>query len=66
MAMLFTLRVSAERKSPKKYFSYFDLMSGSNPGFSSSKPIHYLLDHGDFITGRLKSLIGKFEVAVFY
>ena len=29
---------SAERKSPKKY---------SNPGFSSNKPTHYLLGHGD-------------------
>ena len=25
-------------------------MSGSNPGFSSNKPTHYLLDHGDFNT----------------
>ena len=55
MAILFTLRVFARnllrRKSPKKYFSYFVLMSGlgdSNPGFSSNKPTHYLLDHGDF------------------
>ena len=41
---------SAKRKSRKKYFSYFVLMSGawdSNPGFSSNKPLHYLLDHGD-------------------
>ena len=35
-------------KSPKKYFSYFLLMSGSNSDFSSNKPTHYLLDHGDF------------------
>ena len=35
---------------PEKYFSYFVLMSGrdSNPGFSSNKPTHYLLDHGYF------------------
>ena len=41
---------SAERKSLKKYFSYFVLMSrlGLDPGFSSNKPTHYLLDHGDF------------------
>ena len=42
---------SAERKSPKKYFSYFVLMSGLglNPRFSSNKPTHYLLEHGDFM-----------------
>ena len=37
----------AERKSPKKYFSYFlfwCLAWASNPGFSSNKPIHYLLE----------------------
>ena len=44
-------RKSAERKSPKKYFFYFVLMSGlggSNPGFSFNKPTHYLLDYEDF------------------
>ena len=43
---------SAERKSPKKYFLYFvrsDVKTwGSNPGFTSNKPRHYLLDYGDF------------------
>ena len=41
---------SAERKSPKKYFSYliWCLAWESNPGFSSNKSTHYLLDHGDF------------------
>ena len=41
---------SAERKSPEKYFLYFVLMSGLGfePGFSSNKPTHNLLDHGDF------------------
>ena len=38
---------SAERKSPKKYFSYFVLMSGLNSDFSANKPRHYLLDHGE-------------------
>ena len=51
MAILFSsqsfCQKSAERKSPKKYFSYFVLMS--NPGFSSNKPTHYLLYRGDFI-----------------
>ena len=32
---------SAERKTPQKYFSYF-------VGFSSNKPTHCPLDHGDF------------------
>ena len=40
---------SAERKSPKKYFlNFFMSVWGSNPGFSSNKPTHYLLDYGDF------------------
>ena len=39
---------SAERKSPKNTFVF---MSGLrlNPGFSSNKPTHYLLNPGDFI-----------------
>ena len=28
--------------------SFWCLACGSNPGFSSNKPTHYLLDHGDF------------------
>ena len=28
---------------------FWCLAWGSNPGFSSNKPMHYLLDHGDFI-----------------
>ena len=44
---------SAERKSMKKYFSYIEARPdikawGSNPDYSSNKPTHYLLDHGDF------------------
>ena len=42
MAIFIYSQKSAERKSPKKYFSYFVLMS--------MKPTHYLLDHGDYIT----------------
>ena len=44
---------SAERKSPKKYFfriSFWCLVWDLNPGFSSNKPTHYILDHGDFDT----------------
>ena len=53
MAILFTQRFcqkSAERKSPKKYFLYFVLMSDLwlDSYFTSNKPIHYLLDYGDF------------------
>ena len=54
MAILFTLRVfcqkSAEWKSPTIYCLYFVLMSGlgfENPGFTSNKPTHYLLDRDD-------------------
>ena len=42
---------SAERKSPKKYFSYLVLMSGLGLElwiFSSNKRTHYLQHHGDF------------------
>ena len=41
---------SAERKSPKKYFSYYVLILAwdSTAGFWSNKPTYYLLDHGDF------------------
>ena len=42
---------SAEKKSPKKYFSYFifDNWPGiRTQAFGSNKPTHYLLDHGDF------------------
>ena len=39
----------AERKSPKKYFSYlfWCLAWGSNPCFTSNKPTYNLLDYGD-------------------
>ena len=44
---------SAERKSPKKYFSDLiflmtDLGYERTQAFASNKPIHYILDHGDF------------------
>ena len=42
---------SAKRKSPKNCFLVFlfwCLAWGSNPGFSSNKTTHFLLDHGDF------------------
>ena len=52
MTILFTLRVFARNllRFPKKYFriSFWCLAWDSNPGFSSNKPTHYLLDHGNF------------------
>ena len=54
MAILFTsqsfCQKSDESKSPKNTFciSFWYLAWDSNPGFSSNKPTHYLLDHGDF------------------
>ena len=44
---------SAERKSPKKYFSYFVLMPGL--GLSVNRPTRYLLDHGDLKNRYFKS-----------
>ena len=46
----FCQKSAAERKSPKKYFSYFvfDNWPGiRNQAFASNKPTHYLLDHDD-------------------
>ena len=54
MEICFTLRVFARnllrgnrRRNPFR-ISFWCLTWGSNPGFSSNKPTHYLLDHGDF------------------
>ena len=55
MAFLFTLRVFARnllrgnRRRNTFRISFWCLAWDSNPGFSSNKPTHYLLDHGDFI-----------------
>ena len=55
MAILFTLRVFARnllrgnRRRNTFHILFWCLARGSNPGFSSNKPIHYLLDHGDFL-----------------
>ena len=54
---------STERKSPKKYFLYFVSMSGLGLEiwlFSSNKPTHYLLDHGDFPFFFITNLIIRF------
>ena len=54
-AILFTLRVFARNllRRNRRWNSFrilfWCLAWDSNPGFSSSKPIHYLLDHGDKI-----------------
>ena len=43
---------STERKSLNKYFflhiSFWCLTWATNPGFTSNKPTHYLLDYGGF------------------
>ena len=43
---------SAERKSSKKYFSYFNFFDDwpgiRTQAFASNKPTHYILDHGDY------------------
>ena len=56
MAILFPLRVFARnllrgnsRRNTFNIFFFWCLVWGSNPGSSSNKPTHYLLDHGDFI-----------------
>ena len=55
MAILFTLRVFArnllrENRQRNTFRILFWCPAwDSNPGFSSNKPTHYLLDHGDFI-----------------
>ena len=44
---------SAERKSPKKHFSYFifdDWPGMRTQAFESNKSAHYLLDHGNLFT----------------
>ena len=52
--ILFTLRVFARnllrgnRRRNTFRISSWCLAWDSNPGFSSNKPTHYLLDHGDF------------------
>ena len=54
MAILFTLRVFARnllrgnRRRNTFCILFWCLAWDSNPGFSSNKPTHYLLDHGDF------------------
>ena len=51
MAILFTLRVFARnllRGNRRRNISFWWLAWDSNPGFSSNKPTHYLLDRSDF------------------
>ena len=67
MAGLFTLesfcQKSAERKSPKKYFSYFifdDWPGIRTQAFAFNRPTHYILDHDD-----LTIRCGNFVVTIF-
>ena len=59
MAILFTLRVFARillrgnRRKNTFCISFWFLAWDSNTGFSSNKPTHYLLDHGDFFVSFL-------------
>ena len=65
---LFTLRVFARNllrwNLRRNAYSilFWCLAWGSNPGFSSNKPTHYLLDHGDFdaILKAIKEVNTKF------
>ena len=56
MAILFNLRAFARnllrgnRRRNTFHISFWRLVWDSNPGFSSNKPTHYLLDHGDLNT----------------
>ena len=71
MEILFTLRVFARnqlrrnRRRNTFRISFWCLAWGSNPGFSSNKPTHYLLDYGDFIHG-LNFLLGDDSSSDFY
>ena len=57
---------SAERKSPKNFFFIF-LTWDTNPGFTSNKPTHYLLD-SDFknrnLGEEIQVLISRFDEGV--
>ena len=61
MAILFILRVFARsllrrnRRRNTFHILFSCLAWGSNPGFSSNKPAHYLLVNGDFICTCMKS-----------
>ena len=63
MAILFTLRVFARnllrgnRRRNTFRISFWCLAWDSNPGFSSNKPTHYLLDHGDFKLTNIQTYI---------
>ena len=51
---------SAERKSPKKYYfvdCFWCLAWGSNPGFTSNKSTHYLLDYSNFMKAFINLLM---------
>ena len=64
---LLTLRVFARnlpggnRRRNTFRISFQYLAWDSNPGFSSNKPTHYLLDHGDFNCSSSKHLITSLD-----
>ena len=69
---LFTLRVFARNllrgNRQRNIFRilFWCLAWGSNPGFSSNKSRHYLLDHGDFILLDYPSLNAILNCSLFY
>ena len=70
MAILFTLRVFARnllrgnRRRNIFRISFWCLAWDSNPGLSSNKPTHYLLDHGDFMLIYIIILIFHYDFAI--
>ena len=57
MAILFTLRVLPE-------ICWEEI--AEEPGFSSNKPTHYLLDHGDFKVDSEQEILGKLFYGNFF
>ena len=69
---LFTLRIFARnllrgnRRRNTFRISIWCLAWDSNPGFSSNKPTHYLLDHGDFNSSAISGFIPENHVFLCY
>ena len=67
MAILFTLRVFGCWEEIAEeilfVFRFWCLAWGSNLGFSSNNPTHYLLDHGDF---NIYTLLNNWKVLMLH
>ena len=58
IAILFTLRIFVRnRRRNTFHILFWRLAWGSNPGFTSNKPTHYLLDYGEFNNDNIYCLI---------